>query len=86
MADRIQCAEHDHWFIPMRGCHTTSGCLGGHCKECDIRACGISHNVSTCAECAEFENCERIQGFFAMVPHAAENLRPCDNFKRQCGI
>ncbi len=62
-------------FIPCEGCHTTSGCLGGHCKECDIRACGISHNVSTCAECAEFENCERIQGFIAMVPPAAENLR-----------
>lgn len=55
------------------------GCLTGthkcgHCAECEIRACGVVHGVVNCAYCAEYDACEKIRGFFAMVPPARETL------------
>ena len=55
------------------------GCLSGprqcsHCAECDIRACGVVHDVANCAHCAEYNTCDKIQGFFSMVPAARETL------------
>jgi hypothetical protein len=53
---------------------TCDGCLAfdrrlcSHCGECDIRACGIQHDVKNCAYCQEYEQCERIAKFFAFVP------------------
>jgi hypothetical protein len=50
------------------------GCLNGgrkcgHCAECEIRACGVARGVVNCAHCADY-GCEKIEGFFSLVPHA----------------
>ena len=54
---------------------TCDGCLapgrkGGHCLECNIRACGVERNLPNCAHCADFEACEKLAGFFNFVPQA----------------
>ena len=51
------------------------GCLTGshkcaHCAECEIRSCGVARGVINCAHCADYPTCDKIQGFFAMVPDA----------------
>ena len=52
------------------------GCIGGgrlyagHCLTCNIRVCGVEHGVANCGHCAEYETCEKIAGFFRMVPAA----------------
>lgn len=55
------------------------GCLTGprkcgHCAECNIRACGVARGVANCAHCADYATCDKIQGFFAMVPPARATL------------
>ena len=55
------------------------GCLTGshkcsHCAECEIRSCGVARGVTNCAHCADYQTCDKIQGFFAMVPDARITL------------
>ncbi len=55
------------------------GCLTGphkcsHCAECDIRSCGVTHGVANCAHCVDYNTCEKLQGFFVMVPSARSTL------------
>ena len=50
------------------GC-VTDGRKCGHCGECEIRACGLQRGVANCAVCDDYA-CERLTGFFAMVPDA----------------
>ena len=61
---------HHVW---CEGC-TRPGRKCAHCGECEIRACGLQRGFSTCADCGDFP-CERLQGFFAMVPPARETLQ-----------
>lgn len=55
------------------------GCLAsgerkcGHCAECEIRACVVSHDVPSCAHCADY-GCEKIDAFLEMAPGARETL------------
>jgi len=55
------------------------GCLGdtghkcSHCGECEIRACGVARGVANCAACTDYP-CDKLQGFFGMVPEARANL------------
>ncbi len=37
--------------------------LAGFCAQCQIRACAIGRRLQSCAACADFEGCDRIQGF-----------------------
>ncbi len=55
------------------GC-VTEGRKCGHCAECQIRACGLAHGVANCAHCADYATCEKIAGFFQMVPSARATL------------
>jgi hypothetical protein len=55
------------------------GCLTGprkcsHCAECGIRACGTARGVINCAYCVDYNSCDKIQGFFTMVPDARTTL------------
>lgn len=54
------------------------GCIVGgkkcsHCSECEIRACGQDRAVENCAHCEEYP-CDRLVGFFKMVPEAQTTL------------
>ena len=60
--------------VTCDGCMPVEGRHCSHCSFCDIRKCGIEHGASTCAACAEYESCERINNFFKFVPQAKVTL------------
>ncbi len=71
--------EHNHpaitaAYVTCDGCTTLDGREGGHCLECDIRACGIEHQVANCAHCAGYSTCEKLARFFGFVPDAKARL------------
>ncbi len=55
------------------GC-PNDGRLSGLCTHCQIRACARGRGLSTCAACADFEDCQTLQGFIAEIPEAQANL------------
>ncbi len=56
------------------GCLKTKGVLFSHCRECDIRKCGLARKVKNCALCPDYSSCEKIGKFIANVPPAKANL------------
>ncbi len=60
--------------VTCDGCIAVGKRLSGYCLTCEIRACGLGRGVENCAECAEFETCEKITGFMQMVPEAKAQL------------
>ncbi len=82
MEERQAVAEK--WNVEFGGTHTAAdidcaGCTheGRHppyCESgCEIRECGVTRGVSTCAECAAY-GCDRLASFLAGVPDAKANL------------
>ena len=59
--------------INCDGCTSDSVRLIGHCKVCEIRKCGKQKGVVNCAYCDDYA-CEKLKGFFKMVPDAIKNL------------
>lgn len=47
--------------------------LFSHCHECDIRKCNTGKAQENCSKCSDY-GCERIDGFFKMVPDAKNIL------------
>jgi hypothetical protein len=64
----------DAAYVTCDGCTDLQGRPGGHCLECDMRACGIEHQVANCAHCGEYEGCEKLARFFGFVPDAKTTL------------
>jgi len=62
----------DAAYVTCNGC--LSERLGGHCGECDIRACGVSRRVPNCAHCTDYGTCEKLVRFFGSVPQARATL------------
>ena len=70
-------AAYSHPFKPediaCDGC-TGGGKLIGHAAhECQIRACCVGKELTTCAECDEFP-CEVVAAFHENVPDAKANI------------
>lgn len=61
-------------YVTCDGCTDQRGRPGGHCLECDIRACGLEHQVANCAHCAEYDTCGKLKRFFGFVPDAKARL------------
>lgn len=55
------------------GCTSDSERLFSHCSVCEIRKCAREKAVANCAYCDEYV-CEKLEGFFKMVPDAKKNL------------
>jgi len=55
------------------GCMAETGRVCSHGHVCDIRACGLQHQVVNCAYCPEY-TCARLERFFASVPMAKATL------------
>jgi len=55
------------------GCVVQKGKHIGHWSECEIHACGAKKKVKNCGRCPDYA-CERISGFFKMVPSARDVL------------
>ena len=60
-------------YVICDGCLAGDGRLGGHCLECDIRACGVARGVANCAYCDDYA-CAKLEGFFGFVPTARATL------------
>ena len=63
----------DAAYVTCDGCLTVDGRLGGHCLECDVRACGTARGVPNCAHCDDY-GCEKLAGFLAEVEVARQLL------------
>jgi hypothetical protein len=61
-------------FVTCDGCLNEQGHLGGHCLECDIRACGVARGVANCGHCSDRNTCGKLSEFFKMAPEAKVNL------------
>jgi hypothetical protein len=59
--------------INCDGCTSGSDRIFQYTRVCEIRACGIKHNVNNCAHCPEFA-CEKLAKFFQIAPQAKKNL------------
>jgi len=63
-------------FVPADincdGC-TSTGVHFDYCSNCEIRKCGMSRGLSTCAGCDEYA-CEKLEKFFDTAPQARGNL------------
>ncbi len=57
------------------GCAAHDGALFIGCTACPMRTCCRQKGFSTCAECAEFDACEMLNGFFSVNPVARETLK-----------
>ena len=64
------------------GCLKTKGVLFSHCRECDIRKCGLARKVSNCALCPEYSSCQKIAKFIAGAPPAKANLEEVRRARR----
>jgi hypothetical protein len=63
------------------GCLKTKGVQISHCRECEIRKCGLARKVKNCALCRDYP-CEKIAKFIANVPPAKANLEEVRRTRR----
>lgn len=61
-------------MIDCVGCTSVDGVHIGHCFDCEIRKCGLTHGAANCSVCEAFETCAMIGDFMAKVPPAKANL------------
>lgn len=61
-------------YVTCDGCTDLQGHAGGHCLECDIRACALERGVANCAHCTGYEGCDRLARFLGEVPAAKATL------------
>jgi hypothetical protein len=59
--------------VTCDGCTSKSGRWCSHCYECELRACGRSRGLESCAACPDYA-CEKLERFFILVPPARANL------------
>ncbi|MHB9025095.1 MAG: DUF3795 domain-containing protein [Armatimonadota bacterium] len=87
---RRKCAENPVWKdaaiqywglegldpdnIDCKGCHAESGTIFISCARCPIRSCARNHGYLSCAECPDWQTCERLAGLLADDPQARHNL------------
>ena len=76
-------AEFKPEDINCVGCLKTKGVLFSHCKECEIRKCGLAKKVKNCAQCPDYSSCEKIGKFIANVPPAKANLEEVRNARQK---
>ncbi len=69
----------DAKYVTCDGCLAFDARLGGHCSECDIRACGVERGYANCAHCPEFGTCDKLSAFLVQVPPARATLEGIRN-------
>jgi hypothetical protein len=66
--EAYQAPNIDAAYVTCDGCLTVDGRLGGHCLECEVRACGMARGVPNCAHCDEYDSCATLAAFVDFVP------------------
>lgn len=64
----------DAAYVTCDGCLTVGGRLGGYCKVCEIRTCGVARGLPNCAHCDDFDTCEKLAAFLKIAPPARATL------------
>jgi hypothetical protein len=64
----------DAAYVTCDSCLALDGHLGGHCYECEIRACGVGRGLANCAHCVDYGTCEKLAGFIEFVPQVRATL------------
>ena len=59
--------------INCDGCTSNGDTHFSSCSKCEIRACGLEHEVENCAYCSEFV-CDKLEKFFQIAPEARTTL------------
>ena len=59
------------------GC-SAGGRLSGYCSICEIRACAVERGLETCAPCADYEGCGKLD---AIHGHSAEAKATLDGIR-----
>lgn len=59
--------------INCDGCTSGSDRIFNYPRVCEIRACGLRHNVNSCAHCPDY-GCEKLSKFFEIAPQAKKTL------------
>jgi hypothetical protein len=59
--------------INCDGCTSGSDRIFNYLRVCEIRACGLQHNIHNCAHCPDY-GCEKLSKFFKMAPQAQKTL------------
>lgn len=73
------CSDHYGMQLSLQeitdcdGCVTPGGRLFSGCARCEIRACAIARNCSSCAFCPDYA-CRKLQKLFETDPHAQMRL------------
>ena len=60
-------------YVTCDGCLAFEGRLGGHCRECEIRACAVVRGVESCGHCSNYP-CSNLEDVFRYAPEARERL------------
>jgi hypothetical protein len=60
-------------YVTCDGCVSFACRLGGHCRECKIRACAIVRGIENCAHCSNYP-CDKLDAVFRYAPEAQERL------------
>jgi hypothetical protein len=61
-------------YVTCDGCLSGSAFLCGWCRQCPLRICAIARNVATCADCVEYDVCEKLVEFDKNAPGAKDRL------------
>jgi hypothetical protein len=69
----------DAAYVTCDGCLASDKRLGGHCLECNIRACGIEHQRPTCAHCPDYDTCDKLA---QLLSFASELKNGLDEIRR----
>jgi hypothetical protein len=65
--------EIDVDYVTCDGCLAFGGQLGGHCRECKIRACAVVRGVENCGHCPNYP-CANLDAVFRYASEARERL------------
>jgi len=66
--------------IECDGCRLKNARLHSYCKQCQVRKCALTKDITTCADCDSYI-CEILEDFFKITPHTKEIL---DKMRNAC--
>jgi hypothetical protein len=61
-------------YVTCDGCRSDSVLICGWCRQCPLRICAIARNVATCAQCGDYDVCQKLVDFEKMVPGTKDRL------------
>jgi len=51
-----------------------------HCRQCEVRKCGLAKSIKNCGECEKYDNCDKISSLHKMIP---DGKKTCEEIKKR---